>query len=302
MAVISTNIAAMRAHNSSRIADKTLANSMERLSTGKRINSAKDDAAGLALASKLAARIAGVNQTVRNANDGISAAQIGEGAMSEIANILTRLRELAVQSASGTMSNTDRANTVVLEATALTAQITNIAAQTEFNGVALLNGNTGAAGAGAADGDRAMAIQTGLATGQTTTITFSNMNLTPLTIQAATFDPNESALANNTPAQAGFNIGNATLAQASLARIDAAITYVASARSSVGSVQAGLETVVNNQTINALNTSEAKSRIEDADFSVESSRLASAQIIAQAATAMLAQANQSQQGVLNLLR
>ena len=172
MAVISTNIAAMRAHNSSRIADKTLANSMERLSTGKRINSAKDDAAGLALASKLAARIAGVNQTVRNANDGISAAQIGEGAMSEIANILTRLRELAVQSASGTMSNTDRANTVVLEATALTAQITNIAAQTEFNGVALLNGNTGAAGAGAADGDRAMAIQTGLATGQTTTITF----------------------------------------------------------------------------------------------------------------------------------
>jgi flagellin len=302
MAVISTNIAAMRAHNSSRIADKTLANSMERLSTGKRINSAKDDAAGLALASKLSARIAGVNQTVRNANDGISAAQIGEGAMAEIANILTRLRELAVQSASGTMSDTDRTNTVVLEATALTAQITNIAAQTEFNGVALLNGNTGAAGAGAADGDRAMAIQTGLATGQTTTITFKNMNLTPLTIQAATFTVGDSALNNDTPLAAGFNIGNATLAQASLARIDAAITYVASARSSVGSVQAGLETVVNNQTINALNTSEAKSRIEDADFSVESSRLASAQIIAQAATAMLAQANQSQQGVLNLLR
>ena len=301
MAVISTNIAAMRAHNSSRIADKTLANSMERLSTGKRINSAKDDAAGLALASKLSARIAGVNQTVRNANDGISAAQIGEGAMSEIANILTRLRELAVQSASGTMSNTDRANTVVLEATALTAQITNIAAQTEFNGVALLNGNTGAAGAGELDGDRAMAIQTGLATGQTTTITFKNMNLTPLTIQATTFSSGD-ALTNGTVQAAGFDIGNATLAQASLARIDAAITYVASARSSVGSVQAGLETVVNNQTINALNTSEAKSRIEDADFSVESSRLASAQIIAQAATAMLAQANQSQQGVLNLLR
>jgi len=131
MAVISTNIAAMRAHNSSRIADKTLANSMERLSTGKRINSAKDDAAGLALASKLAARIAGVNQTVRNANDGISAAQIGEGAMAEIANILTRLRELAVQSASGTMSDADRTATVVLEATALTAQITNIKDQTK---------------------------------------------------------------------------------------------------------------------------------------------------------------------------
>ena len=302
MAVISTNIAAMRAHNSSRIADKTLANSMERLSTGKRINSAKDDAAGLALASKLAARIAGVNQTVRNANDGISAAQIGEGAMAEIANILTRLRELAVQSASGTMSNTDRANTVVLEATALTAQITNIAAQTEFNGVALLNGNTGAAGAGAADGDRAMAIQTGLATGQTTTITFKNMNLALLTIQAATFSSGSVLSGDEVVNIAGFNIGNATRAQASLAFIDAAITYVASARSSVGSVQAGLETVVNNQTINALNTSEAKSRIEDADFSVESSRLASAQIIAQAATAMLAQANQSQQGVLNLLR
>jgi flagellin len=222
--------------------------------------------------------------------------------MAEIANILTRLRELAVQSASGTMSDTDRTNTVVLEATALTAQITNIAAQTEFNGVALLNGNTGAAGAGAADGDRAMAIQTGLATGQTTTITFKNMNLALLTIQAATFSSGSVLSGDEVVNIAGFNIGNATRAQASLAFIDAAITYVASARSSVGSVQAGLETVVNNQTINALNTSEAKSRIEDADFSVESSRLASAQIIAQAATAMLAQANQSQQGVLNLLR
>ena len=127
------------------------------------------------------------------------------------------------------------------------------------------------------------------------------MNLDPLTIQAAIF-ASGSALTNATPQTPGFDIGNATLASTSLGFIDAAITYVASARSSVGSVQAGLETVVNNQTINALNTSEAKSRIEDADFSVESSRLASAQIIAQAATAMLAQANQSQQGVLNLLR
>ena len=271
MAVISTNIAAMRAHNSSRIADKTLANSMERLSTGKRINSAKDDAAGLALASKLAARIAGVNQTVRNANDGISAAQIGEGAMSEIANILTRLRELAVQSASGTMSNTDRANTVVLEATALTAQITNIAAQTEFNGVPLLNADT------------TLSIQTGLATGQTSAVLFKGMTLTLIGINA-------------------LSLTDVDDAKTALGLIDTGITYVATARSTLGSAQAGLETVVNNQTINALNTSEAKSRIEDADFSVESSRLASAQIIAQAATAMLAQANQSQQGVLNLLR
>ena len=276
MAVISTNIAAMRAHNSSRIADKTLANSMERLSTGKRINSAKDDAAGLALASKLSARIAGVNQTVRNANDGISAAQIGEGAMAEIANILTRLRELAVQSASGTMSNTDRTNTVVLEATALTAQITNIAAQTEFNGVPLLSADT------------TLSIQTGLATGQTSAVLFKGMTLA-LIGSGGNF---LSAISLTTAA-------NATTA---LGLVDTGITYVATARSTLGSAQAGLETVVNNQTINALNTSEAKSRIEDADFSVESSRLASAQIIAQAATAMLAQANQSQQGVLNLLR
>ena len=276
MAVISTNIAAMRAHNSSRIADKTLANSMERLSTGKRINSAKDDAAGLALASKLSARIAGVNQTVRNANDGISAAQIGEGAMAEIANILTRLRELAVQSASDTMSDTDRTNTVVLEATALTAQITNIEEQTEFNGVPLLGADT------------TLEIQTGLENGESSAVLFKGMALT--------------LIGSGTNFLDTISLSTVANAETALGLIDNGITYVATARSTLGSAQAGLETVVNNQTINALNTSEAKSRIEDADFSVESSRLASAQIIAQAATAMLAQANQSQQGVLNLLR
>src|ERR1041384_5067013 len=140
MTVINTNPAALRAQNGSRVANQALQTAMERLSTGKRINSAKDDAAGLAIASSMTASIRGMNQGIRNANDGISMAQTAEGALEEVTNMLQRIRELAVQSASGTYSDDDRTN-LQTEVTALTGQISDILANTKFNGNVLFDGS-----------------------------------------------------------------------------------------------------------------------------------------------------------------
>lgn len=270
MTVINTNVSALRAQNASRMANNTLGTAMERLSTGKRINGAKDDAAGLAVATRMDAKVRGLNQAVRNANDGISLAQTAEGAMGEIANILIRMRELAVQSANGTAATSDR-TAIDAEADALVAQINDIAARTEFNGSTLI------------DGAQTFAIQTGVESGETVDIVLADMTSTGLVIGAVN-------LATEAGAGTALNL------------LDTAIDTVATQRANIGAAQNSLTVTVNNLTSTAMNLTEAKSRIEDADFSAESTKLASAQILAQASTAMLAQANQSQQGVLNLLR
>jgi flagellin len=270
MTVINTNVSALRAQNASRMANNTLSTAMERLSTGKRINGAKDDAAGLAVATRMDAKVRGLNQAVRNANDGISLAQTAEGAMGEIANILVRMRELAVQSANGTAATSDR-TAINAEADALAEQINDIAARTEFNGTALI------------DGAQTFKIQTGVESGETVDIVLTDMSSTGLVIGAVDL---------STEAGAGT----------ALNLLDTAIDKVATERANIGASLNSLSVTVNNLTSTAMNLTEAKSRIEDADFSAESTKLASAQILAQASTAMLAQANQSQQGVLNLLR
>ena len=269
MTVINTNVAALRAQDSSRVANNMLETAMNRLSSGKRINSAKDDAAGLAIATRMDARVRGFSQAIRNANDGISLAQTAEGAMAETSNILVRMRELAVQSANGTASATDR-TALQAEVTQLISQIGDIATRTEFNGTALLTGAT-------------VNIQTGLATGQTVGITIGDLQAAALGVAAV-------------------DISTVAGASSALALADTAINTVASQRANLGAVQNRLEATVNNLTAGVTNLSAAKSRIEDADYSAESTKLASSQILAQASTAMLAQANQSQQGVLNLLR
>ena len=151
MTVINTNSAAMRAQNASRLADASMQTAMERLSSGKRINSSKDDAAGLAITSKMTSQIRGMNQAIRNSNDGISFAQTAEGALSEVTNMLQRIRELAVQSANGTYSTSDRAN-LNAEVVELKSQITNIMATTEFNGTRIFNGNASGSAYTAASG------------------------------------------------------------------------------------------------------------------------------------------------------
>lgn len=269
MTVINTNVSALRAQNASRMASNALGTAMERLSSGKRINGAKDDAAGLAIATRMDAKVRGLNQAVRNANDGISMAQTAEGAMSEISNILVRMRELAVQSANGTVADSDR-TAINAESTALRSQIDDIAGRTDFNGTVLL-------------ADQTISIQTGVDTGQTVDIDLVVMDDAGLGTDAV-------------------DLSTASDASDALQVLDDAITLVAEQRANVGAAQNRLEATVNNLTSTATNLTEAKSRIEDADFSAESTKLASAQILAQASTAMLAQANQSQQGVLNLLR
>ena len=269
MTVINSNTAALRAQNGSRMANAALQTAMERLSTGKRINSAKDDAAGLAISSSMTSQIRGMGQAIRNANDGISLAQTADGALNEVTNMLQRIRELSVQSASGTYSDDDRAN-LQSEVAELGAQIDSIIANTKFNGVAVFG-----------SGDVTVDIQTGSGSSDQTTLT-----VTALDVSAAT----------------GSDISDADDAVDALDDVDDALKAVNTTRASLGAGQSRLESIVNNLSNQVVNLSDARSRIEDADFSAESTNLAKAQILSQASTAMLAQANQTQQNVLSLLR
>ena len=274
MAVINTNISAIKETNSSNSAAKMLGTAMERLSTGKRINGAKDDAAGLAIATTMTSQIKGMSQGVRNANDGISLAQTAEGALNEVTNMLQRVRELAVQSASGTYQTSDR-EAMQSEVTALTEQIGEVLSNSEFNGNALFSTTSGT--------DVDVAIQTGAKSGETITITSTAVN--GANISATALDVTTSALA-------GTTIDN----------VDLALADVNASRASLGAGQNRLESAVNNLNDNITNLSDARSRIQDTDYSSETTAMAKAQILSQASTAMIAQANQSQQNVLSLLR
>jgi flagellin len=274
MAVINTNISALRASNASVAANKALGMAMERLSTGKRINSAKDDAAGLAIATSMTSQVMGMGQGIRNANDGISLAQTAEGALGEVTNMLQRIRELAVQGASGTFQTSDRA-AMQSEVTNLTQQISDVLGNTTFNGISLFSTTAGT--------DVNIDIQTGAESGQTVTLTSTAVDGT--NISATALDVTTSALATTT-----------------MDNVDLALADVNTARASLGGGQNRLESAVNNMTSNIANLSDARSRIEDTDYSVETTNLAKAQILSQASTAMIAQANQAQQNVLSLLK
>ncbi|QVM85784.1 flagellin [Novosphingobium decolorationis] len=274
MSVINTNISAIRASNASIAANKMLGVSMERLSTGKRINSAKDDAAGLAISTSMTSQIRGMSQGMRNANDGISLAQTADGALSEVTNMLQRVRELAIQSASGTYQNTDR-TAMQQEVTALTEQIDDVLSQSEFNGNTLFSTTSGT--------DLTFDIQTGANSGETVTLTSTAINGT--LIDATALDVSTAATATTT-----------------LDNVDTALDEVNATRASLGAGQNRLESVVNNLTSTVTNLSDARSRIEDADYAVETTAMAKAQILSQASTAMIAQANQAQQNVMSLLR
>ncbi|MFN4240080.1 MAG: flagellin [Erythrobacter cryptus] len=277
MTVINTNISALRAANASVAAGKMLGTAMERLSTGKRINSAADDAAGLAIATSMTAQIRGMQQGIRNANDGISLAQTAEGALNEVANMLQRIRELAVQAGSDTYQSADRTN-IQVEVDELTAQIGQVVANTQFNGITLFDGSVGTVTvlAGANDVDTVDLtlddLSTGLNSGAGT---------------AGTFDVTGADGSN---------------ARTALADIDDDLAAVSTARATLGAGQNRLQSAVNNLANVSTNLSDARSRIMDTDYSAETTALAKAQILSQASTAMLAQANQSQQNVLSLLR
>jgi flagellin len=274
MNVVNTNISALRATNASVMAGKMLGTSMERLSSGKRINSAADDAAGLAIAASMTSQIRGMAQGVRNANDGISLAQTAEGALDEVTNMLQRMRELTVQRSNETYSATDIAN-IDSERDALASQINSVVANTTFNGINLFSTATNTitvqAGAEAVDAINLTLPELDVAAGSLAgVVTFG---ATPSAVAAATLD-----------------------------NYDTAIGAVTTARADLGAFQNRLQSAVNNLASVSTNLTDARSRIMDTDYSAETTALAKAQILGQASTAMLAQANQSQQNVLSLLR
>jgi flagellin len=274
MAVINTNVSAIKAANASTSAGKMLGTAMERLSTGKRINSAKDDAAGLAIATSMTSQVRGMNQAVRNANDGIALAQTAEGGLNEVTNMLQRVRELAVQSKSGTYSSDDRTN-LQAEVTQLTSQIDDILTNSKFNGVTLFSKTSGT--------DVTVTVQTGANSSDTVALTVKGVDGSKLSSTA-------------------LDVTDTTKAGTTITNVDDALKSVNATRASLGAGQSRLEATVNTLTSNITNLSDARSRIEDTDYSAETTALAKAQILSQASTAMLSQANQSSQSVLSLLR
>ena len=274
MSVINTNISAMQAANASTSATSMLADAMQQLSTGSQINSAADNAAGLAISTSMTSQINGLNQGIKNSNDGISLAQTAQGSLTEVTNMLQRVRDLAVQSANGTYQASDRTD-MQSEVTSLNTQITSILSNTKFNGNALFSTTSGT--------NLTFSIQAGANSGDTVTLTSQAIN---------------GHLASAT----GLDVTTAAAANTTIGNVDTLLGQVSSTNASFGAGQNQLQSAVNNMTSDVTNLSAAKSQITDTDYSAETTKLAKAQILSQASTAMLAQANQSQQSVLSLLK
>lgn len=273
--VINTNVKSIVAQNALSVNNRSLSKAMEQLSTGKRINSAGDDAAGLAIASRMSAQIRALNQSVRNANDGISMMQTAEGATKEISNMLQRMRELSVQSANDTYGTTDR-DALKSELDQLTAEITRIAENTQWNGKNLLSTTTAYA---------TMTLQVGTQgdANSAVTVGFQALSAGALTVSTLT-------------------LSSSTFSQAAIGAIDTAITTVNTFRSTLGSKINRMTSAADNLANISMNTQASRSQIEDTDYAAATTTLAKTQIIQQAATAMLAQANQQPQAVLSLLK
>ncbi|MBK7972646.1 MAG: flagellin FliC [Deltaproteobacteria bacterium] len=268
---VNTNTAAINAQRNLEITMGRLNSSLTRLSSGLRINSAADDAAGLAISENLRSSIRGLGQAVRNANDGISLLQIGEGAMGEQAGILTRLRELALQSANGTLSNSER-GAIDTEFQQLLTEIDRIAATTEFAGMKPLASS------------QTISFQVGLNSGGNNVITVSAVNVSASTLGLS-----------------GMTVSTTTGASATLDRLSLAINQLSSYRAGFGATQNRLQVTIRNLQAATENESAAESRIRDVDVAAESSELVRDQILQQSGIAVLAQANSSIQAALKLL-
>jgi flagellin len=274
--IINTNLMSMNAQRNLSSTSSALATSIQRLSTGLRVNSAKDDAAGLAIADRMNSQIRGMNVGIRNANDAISLSQTAEGALGKVGDMAQRMRELAVQSANATNSDDDRTN-LDAEYQQLGEEITRTLAGTKFNGMAILG-----------DGAGSMVFQVGAGTDTTTDqITLESTDLTAdATITAAT----------------DGDITSADNALTAMDDIDELLKTVNTQRAAFGAAQNRFEAAIATQQVSVENQSAARSRIMDADFAAETASLTRAQVLQQAGTAMLSQANSIPNNVLSLLR
>ncbi len=278
MSVINTNVKSIVAQNAATVNNRSMSKVMEQLSTGKRINSASDDAAGLAISNKMTSQIRGLNQAVRNANDAISMIQVAEGATTEVTNMLQRMRELGVQAINDTNTTTDR-TAIKTEYQQLAKEIQRISENTEWNTTKVANASANSA-----------AFQVGANSSQTITVTFSD--ITALSGMTAVISAATAASAGSVADFAGTTISN----------LDTAISAIDTYRSTLGASINRLNYASDNLQNVSANTSASRSRILDTDYAQATTELARTQIIQQAATAMLAQANQQPQSVLSLLR
>jgi flagellin len=378
---INTNVSSLTAQRNLNSSQSSLATSMQRLSSGLRVNSAKDDAAGLAIAERMGAQMRGLNVAARNANDGISLAQTAEGALGKVGDMLQRMRELAVQASNATNNQTDR-DALNAEVVALKDEIGRVANQTSFNGTKLLDGTfasqqfqvganagetitvssianatlaqlggttniatasvaasglTGFATAIAAGGVLIDGVDIGALTAAGSAGERANQlvaainNVSPQTGTSASYDAatgqislrkntgsivitgttnsatvagfvNATTAAVATTGIAGMNVSGFGSAQTALVQIDNALTQINGSRANLGAIQSRFESVISNIAVTAENVTAARGRIMDADFAAETSNMSRAQILQQAGTAMVAQANQLPQQVLQLLR
>ncbi len=263
---INTNVVSLNAQRNLSMNQSSLATSMQRLSSGLRVNTAKDDAAGLAIADRMNAQVRGINVAVRNANDGISMAQTAEGALATVTDALQRMRELAVQSQNGTNGTGDRAN-LDAEYQQLSGEITRLASQTKFNGVAIVGASAGAT-----------VFQVGANNGDTLTITTATVTTV-----------------------AG-DLTTAATASTAVAALDTALDTITTSRANYGAAISRFGLAIQNLQSTGENQAAARGRIMDADFATETSNLSRAQILQQAGSAMVAQANQLPNQVMALLR
>ncbi len=270
---VNTNVSSLNATRQLFNSSSALGVSFERLSSGFRINSAKDDAAGLQISDRMTAQIQGLNQAVRNANDGISLAQTAEGALSETTTALQRIRVLAVQSQNGINSSADRL-ALQKEVSALKAEISRIAATTQFAGVTILDGNYSAVFLVGANAGQSIGVNISRAGGG-----FGASGL----------------------GMADLSVATAGQASAALATVDSAISIIGSKRADLGAIQNRFQSTIRNLSNISENVSAARSRIKDTDFAVETAALTKNQIIQQASTTVLSQANQRPQAALSLL-
>ena len=271
---VNTNIASLTAQRSLSNSQSTLESAFERLSTGKRINSAVDDAAGLAISQTLTSKVNGLNQAVRNTNDGISVVQIAEGALDEVTSILQRMRDLAVQAANDSLSTTERGY-LQTEQGKLADALDDVSGAAKFGSTALLSGSF-----------NAKSFQIGADNGDTLSFSIDGISTGSLSVSSS----------------GDVSLSTAALASTAISTIDAALGAVASDRATLGAIQSQLESTVRNLANVAENTAAARSRILDTDYAAETANLTKAQILQQASTAILAQANAQPQSVLSLLQ
>jgi flagellin len=276
---INNNVAAMNAYRNLSVTDAQQQKSLERLSSGYRINRAADDAAGLSISEGMRSQIGGLKVSVRNAQDGISVVQTAEGALNETTSILQRMRDLAVQAANVGVQDTAAQQAAGLEVSQLTSELDRIAQNTKFGSQAMLSNASGSAWTGT--------FQVGSNSGQVITVAISGMTAAALNINSTNV-----SLVDNTGVKQSTAISY----------IDAALSAVSAARANLGAFQNRFEHAVNNINTTVENLTASESRIRDTDMAQEMVNFTRTQILSQAGTSMLSQANQSQQGVLSLLR